>query len=420
MKLACINCGSNIVYKIGTGEVYCDHCKSTTLINDLYEQLDKQLEYDSNEYTCSSCGAKIITIDNSLVNYCNFCGSTNFESHVAKTRFKNIEIIPFKYSKDDFIKRYEEYIAENRLSNIEFFKQGSVTEVLGLYIPASINKYDLHFDSKGLLKFEEKNDSGEKPNKELEYEYAANYKIDVFYDSVRKLPDYIISNLMPFGFSDSKKFSPYYIAGLSCPKVDDYEKDKLSSIAKSVSDILKKNASNNFHDIKEIDDISNELEFKSRDKVECYLPIWLCSYVYEGNIYSFAMNGQTGKIIYTLPKSKEKFDKDLKKRNIQNGIYVIRRNLEIALIAFIVFLIAIFKAKNSPIESFTPYIIIFICIITIMIVQSIFDVKDSADSSKRDMSEYLSNEETSKYHNFKMTKVRKRTKENFWARRKNR
>ena len=67
MKLACPNCGSNVIYDIGTDRVHCEHCNSYTQIKDLNKNIKNDSTIDLKEHICVSCGAKIITYDGSVL-----------------------------------------------------------------------------------------------------------------------------------------------------------------------------------------------------------------------------------------------------------------------------------------------------------------------------------------------------------------
>jgi hypothetical protein len=121
------------------------------------------------------------------------------------------------------------------------------------------------------------------------------------------------------------EFSPYYLAGLACTQPDDYEDTKLKASSPFILNGLKEAMKSNFSINYNASDLANQLFFNATSNEEFLVPIWLCSYNYNGEIYSFAMNGQTGKIISTLPLDTKKL-KDIQISRAKNAAKVIRKS----------------------------------------------------------------------------------------------
>jgi hypothetical protein len=132
-----------------------------------------------------------------------------------------------------------------------------------------------------------------------------NYK-KVPVDASRKMNDGLMDRLEPFPYEELKDFKTAYLAGFIAEKYsyDDEEllpraKDKIrayieSAISSSVSGYTTVNYTN-----KQID-----TSLKQSDYV--LLPVWMVYYDYNKKQHTFAMNGQTGKVVGKPPLSKLK------------------------------------------------------------------------------------------------------------------
>lgn len=405
MKLGCPKCGANVEYVVGTDEVFCSTCNSTSQISQLIKTLNKndsKIENYVSQYSCSQCGAKIISIDNSTVNVCNFCGSVNFQIKKMNYKLNKSKIIPFKYSKEDFLNNYKSFVSKNLISNVEFFSEEKITKISGLYVPVSINNYNMNFNSTGMVSFERKNNFKASPIKKYKYFYKSKYYLTAYYDLVRKLPDYLLFNLMPFNLDEVKSFSPYYFAGFSSPKVDDYENDKMRAISRDSIPTITKAIKTNFKGARKFEPKVNNIELSTVDEGEYYLPIWLCSYSHEGAIYSFAMNGQTGKIISTLPIDYSKYER-IYKRAKRVSFFSTIANLIMILIEVLKYYFGTFSRYRLT----EPTIIITFIIICLLII--IFyarnTMKKTMDKIKGNLDKQISNVDVSKSYKYKVTKI---------------
>jgi len=409
MKLCCINCGANVKYKIGTNLVYCEQCGSDSNIE---EYRNKNIEYDVTQYCCSSCGAKIEILDNSIVNYCNYCGSSNFNITKNDYKIEDKKIIPFKYTKNDFIKKFEDFISKNTLSNKEYFKVEKITKILGLYVPVFVTDCDIKFVSKGVLEYNSNNKLA--LNKKYNYKLSSNYKANITYDTISSLQDYILDNLMPFDVSETVDFSPYYFAGLSAALEEKNNNQKLKNISNKISNFLSKYIKNNFDNVKSVEPLNNDISLTPTNKNEYYFPIWLCSYKFENKIYSFAMNGQTGKIISTLPKDEEKFESRYNREKTYSFIDNTKKYFLYGTIAFLIIAGAASKAnKSNDTNLFKSFLLYwFVIIIAIVIVKLILETYFHNKESKETLNNRLSNIDYD-MSNYKITKDGETKKEIF-------
>ena len=59
MKLACINCGANVKYQIGTDNVYCEQCGSSVPISEMDKKIDWQKTLKIKEHTTPAFSFRI-------------------------------------------------------------------------------------------------------------------------------------------------------------------------------------------------------------------------------------------------------------------------------------------------------------------------------------------------------------------------
>ena len=127
-------------------------------------------------------------------------------------------------------------------------------------------------------------------------------------DGSVRFNDAVMNSIEPFNYDDLTKFSYSYLSGFLAEKYD-VEKDEAKKItidrAKTtcLNDLETKVRSSGYNSF-----IPSNKETNIDEEVIDYvlLPVWMLNIKYNEKLYTFAMNGQTGKMIGDIPYSKKK------------------------------------------------------------------------------------------------------------------
>lgn len=171
----------------------------------------------------------------------------------------------------------------------------------GIYVPFNLYYFEMDTYARGEAI---KRDRDNTYYKYFEKEYTAN--ILAPQDSSSKFNDDIMTTLEPFDYRELTKFNPVYLNGfLSERGNEDLEtlerKAEFRGINQSADYLQKTNegytfTAGNMH-----------LNFKKLDNRNVLLPVWFINTWYKNKLYSYAVNGQTGKVVGEIPLSKPKF-----------------------------------------------------------------------------------------------------------------
>ncbi len=305
MKIACPKCGADIKYDPEKGKVYCNHCNTFSSIEEIDlkqfknhiedEQNNKEVIYD--EINCSSCGAKLITDKATTITICAFCGSQQLIRQRLTGRFEPKKIIPFKLSQEEFIKKYHESIKKRIFAPSSFKNNYSITEVKGLYVPYYIYDADLSIYGRG--KASNNSDSN---NKTKWFEYQHTETISMPIDASLKLNDDFMTYLEPFDFYDLTSFNPAYITGFQAECVDEDKNSIYEKVNKKLNFRPFFAIQNHLQNYKQTAGLSI-YDIKKENLDYILLPVWFMNTKYKGKMYSYAINGQTGKVAGEIPIS---------------------------------------------------------------------------------------------------------------------
>lgn len=303
MKTACPRCGADVVFKPSTQKCYCEYCGSEIDISEFnVDDFNKDTyKTDYNECTCSTCGASLIVDENTTITRCVYCGSNQIIKNRFRGEFNPDKIIPFKIDNEKFVSIYKNFIKKKILAPNEFRNNSTINEIKGMYVPFHIFTIDTNTYARG--------EAYKRSNKTTYYKYFEtefDMKLRSPQDASTKLDDDIMTSLEPFNFNDEKDFNPVYLNGFSAENgnenIDDLaKKAKLRSANESAKVISKKLRGYKYNGGKEY------IREKEVERNYSLLPVWFFNTNYKNKKYSYALNGQTGKVVGQIPLSKIKF-----------------------------------------------------------------------------------------------------------------
>lgn len=311
----CKNCGADLKYNPKLQMLVCDYCGSKydeKEFNKNKEQESKEKKsVELDEYSCPSCGAIVITDKNTTATECVYCGSSAIVKNRLEGKFKPDKIITFKTVKQKAIESFEKYVNERWFVPDEFGNKDNIAKVNGVYIPFWL--FDCKTQGELLAKAYNTRTYVSRGYRITETDIfdcarAGEMEfIDIPVDGSSKFPDDIMDSIEPFDYSEFKEFKYSYLSGFLSEKFD-LTSDEVFERAKIRAENTTLDMLNvGFEYFGQVQTThQNVLIDNSIDVEYALLPVWMLNIVYKGQMYTFAMNGQTGKMVGNVPIKKSK------------------------------------------------------------------------------------------------------------------
>ena len=333
----CPNCGAPLSFMPGKKTVTCEYCGTEFEISAIEELLrDKQetaaraaeaqeakwatedagSEWTSDEakalhaFTCSSCGAELVCDENTMATECVYCGNPTMIPKRFDGMLKPDYVIPFKKTKAEAVAALKEFYKGHMLLPSNFTANNRVEAIQPMYVPFWL------FDSKITAQAEfraEKHHVISTP-KEIITEVSVfncrrkgvmNFeRIPV--DGSKKMEDTYMESIEPFNYSELVDFSAAYLTGYLADKYDVTAEESSARadrrVENSAIEVLQSSVEN--FDAVQLEDAAI---VKDVGKVSyAMVPVWILTTRYNDRPYTFMMNGQTGKVVGSLPYDKTK------------------------------------------------------------------------------------------------------------------
>ena len=264
-----------------------------------------------NIYSCQSCGGEIVCEETTASATCPYCGSPV----VMKSRLSGVLkpdcIIPFKLDKKAAKEALKKHVNSKKLVPALFKSENHINEIKGVYVPFWL--FDASVAANITYRGEKTRHWSDSQYEYIEHNYYNIYRAgSVAFDNVpvdgsEKMPDDLMESIEPFDFRDAVDFKTAYLAGYMADK---YDVDAQASIENANKRIIR-SAEETFRETIQgygmVTTESTYIDLQNGTAKYALYPVWLLNTKWQGNTYTFAMNGQSGKFVGDLPLDKGAF-----------------------------------------------------------------------------------------------------------------
>ena len=259
-------------------------------------------------YVCQSCGGEIVVDDTTAATACPFCDNPVVVMGRLTGALKPNYVIPFKLDKNAAKEGLYNHLKGKKLLPKVFKDKNHIDEIKGLYVPFWL--FDADADANIRYKATKVNCYSDS---EYDYTSTSFYSVrragEVLFEKIpvdgsTKMDDDLMESIEPYDFSEAVDFQTAYLAGYLADKYDVDENASVERandrIRNSVEDEFKSTVRGYASVVAE----STSVRLKNGEAKYALYPVWVLNTTWNGEKYTFAMNGQTGKFVGNLPMDK--------------------------------------------------------------------------------------------------------------------
>lgn len=264
-------------------------------------------------FVCKSCGGEIVGDENTAATSCPFCGNPVVMMGQFSGALKPDYVIPFKLDKNAAKEALKKHYSGKRLLPKVFCDQNHIDEIKGVYVPFWLFDADAEADIRyRATQVRAWSDSRYNYTETSFYSVSRSGSLGferVPVDGSTNMPDELMESIEPFDYSEAVDFQTAYLAGYLADK---YDVDAEQSI-EHANERIKKSTEAAFADTVEgyttVTPEASSIRLQNGKSKYALLPVWILNTTWNGQKYTFAMNGQTGKLIGDLPLDKGAYRK---------------------------------------------------------------------------------------------------------------
>ena len=327
VSFKCPSCGAPLKYSAELGCFSCEYCDSRFSLEEVKNasvNADKPFDwgdYAANvsgeeldglvSYVCRSCGAEVVTDAVTAATHCPYCGNVMVIEENLSGLVKPNGVIPFRVDKKKLKEIVREYCRNKRLLPKDFLDAHKVEEVKGIYVPFWL--YDCRAD--GSMTFDATRVRSW-ADSQYYYTETSRYLVTceggmafsrIPADGSRRMDDALMDSIEPYNMADLREYAPGYLSGFLADRFDDDAESCLPRADTRVKNSLADAFSSSLRGFTTAVPAANSIRLTNASVQYVLLPVYLITASYKGEKYSFAVNGQTGKMTGNLPISKGRY-----------------------------------------------------------------------------------------------------------------
>lgn len=301
----CPACGAILNFNPNIQNWNCKYCKvnyTLDMLSGNVNEYNKSSIDELNEIECNNCGAKVITDASTSSTICKYCNSSVIIKRRLVGEYKPDYIIPFKNTEDKIIDVFYKNLKNKSLCPKQFKNKKNIKSITGLYVPFWLVSTKVLASVKGDM-------YNESQYHYSEFKRVGEMKLDrVPFDAKSNLDNDMLNGILPFDYSNVRKFEYPYLAGFYAEVFDEnqnliYE----NQIKETIRDISIKKLTSTVPNYK-------EGEFSKIEKVNFFaddfkyeyilVPVWFIKMEYNGKIYEYCINDSNYNVSGKYPVDK--------------------------------------------------------------------------------------------------------------------
>jgi len=326
MEYKCPCCNAGLIFGNDTQQLTCQYCDNTFDIQAVQAYQESQTETFQEEFVwedapkqewnqeeqqsmrvfqCPSCGAQLITDENTAATFCPYCDNPTILPARLSGGFKPDSVIPFQTDKEDAKAAFLKLCKGKPLLPKEFTTQQRLEKITGMYVPFWLYDCSAEFDGSykatRIHRWSDSRYNYTKTDHFLLRRGACAAFAGIPMDGSVKMDDVFMESIEPYDYGQLTEFDSAYLSGYLADKYDVPSEDGKDRIRQRVDRSIEDHLQSSLLGYATVLNTGKQLRIDHSKARYVLLPVWMLNTRYGDKIYTFAMNGQTGKMTGSFP-----------------------------------------------------------------------------------------------------------------------
>lgn len=324
----CPNCNGAISFDSTLQKMKCPYCDAefdVKALADFDSELDTQqeniewetkpgAEWQQGEtdglrvYVCKSCGGEVVGDETTAATSCPYCDNPVVLMGQFTGALKPDLVIPFKKDKKAAIEGLKKHYMGKKLLPKVFKDQNHIKEIKGVYVPFWLFDAGVNANVRYQATRSRRWSDSQYRYTETSY-FVVNRQGYVAFDGVpvdgsTKMDDTLMESIEPFNLNEAVDFQTAYLAGYLADKYDVNAEESITRANERIKKSTEQTFASTVNGFESVIPESSFVNLENGKAKYALYPVWILNTEWKGKKYTFAMNGQTGKMVGDLPMDK--------------------------------------------------------------------------------------------------------------------
>ncbi len=319
LNYQCPNCGAGLEFDAEKQIFACEFCLSefteeeTRAANseeELHAREEETRTYNEsmNEYECSSCGAHVVADEHTAADFCCYCHNPIVLVGRLSGQMKPHRIIPFKYDKEEAEQSFLRFAKKKWFVPRDFFATSQVEKITGIYYPFWVTDADTDGSMQAHATRTRVWRQGN-----VEYTETSNFSIhrrgeihfeDITSSAFSEADKRMLEGILPYPSEALQEFSMPYLSGFQAKKRDIERAQLTDEVRARMNDYAGQLLRGTVDGYSTVSVQNTHVQVQKSHWEYSLMPIWMLTWRDKRDrVYTYAMNGHTGKVYGELPVS---------------------------------------------------------------------------------------------------------------------
>ena len=326
IEYKCPCCNAGLFFGNDTQQLTCGYCDNTFDVDAVRAFNESQREPEQaqiqwqdtpkqewseeeqqhiREFHCPSCGGEILTDEHTAATFCPYCDNPTILPGRLSGGLKPDAVIPFQTDREDAKAAFLRLCKGKPLLPKNFTSQQRLEKITGMYVPFWLYDCSAEFDGSykatRIHRWSDTRYNYVKTDHFLLRRGASAKFTGIPMDGSGKMDDAFMESIEPYDYSQLTEFDTAYLSGFLADKYDVPSEDGRERICNRVDQSINDQLQSSLLGYATVIPAGKNLKIDHSKARYVLLPVWILNTRYQDKIYTFAMNGQTGKMTGSFP-----------------------------------------------------------------------------------------------------------------------
>lgn len=279
--------------------------------NDRAGAEDEAFSAQMRAYICPNCGAEIVADESTAADFCYYCHNPVVLSGKLSGAMKPHRIIPFKYDRDAAKETFLGWASKKKFAPDDFSSPKQIENMQGVYFPFWVTDADTESEvtahatrvrvwTRGGYRYTQTSHFRVWRRGNLHFEDIVTLALS---DADKKM----LESVLPYPSDVHQDFSMPYLSGFVAKKRDLERTDVSDEVGRRMNGYAKDLLGKTIRGYSSVDIKNVHVDVQRDDWSYTLMPIWILTYRdKKSRVYTYAMNGFTGKLYGEVPLAMNK------------------------------------------------------------------------------------------------------------------
>lgn len=331
IEYKCPCCGAGLLFRGDSQQLSCEYCDNSfdletvrafnasesqeTIEEFQWDQEPSERWSDAEEsrlnvFICPSCGGEIMTEETTAASFCPYCDNPTIMPGRLSGGLKPDAIIPFRMSKEDAKEAFRKLCKGKPLLPGMFTQEQRIEKITGIYVPFWLydccGNFDGNYNATRIHTWADANYNYTRTEHFLLKRGARADFQGIPMDGSSKMDNTLMESIEPFDYSQLQNFDMAFLSGYLADKYDIPSDQGKQRVKERVENAFDAQLQSSFLGYSTVVPTSRQLKIDHSKARYALMPVWIFNTRYRGKLYTFAMNGQTGRMTGSFPISPQK------------------------------------------------------------------------------------------------------------------